>query len=222
LIPPALLKFRGLAAGQLVMFCVNMAIGVFFVLTLHLQLGLGFSPLRAALTIVPATLGIVIGNVVAMRSMHLGRLVTAVSVVVLLVSLAGIAALVVGLGRDLNSWALLAPLVGFGVGMGGTLGSLFTLSTSEVRPEQAGAASGLVNTTVQLGTATGVAVFGTVFFAKLGNGNSIDAYVPATAGALIVSCGVLVLGLVLTALLPPRQRAAHNGLSTLSLEKQGV
>ncbi|HEY4019966.1 MAG TPA: MFS transporter [Pseudonocardiaceae bacterium] len=218
LIPPALLKFRGLTAGQLVMFCVNMAVGVFFVLTLHLQLGIGFSPLRAALTIVPATLGILVGNVVAMRSRHSGRQVTAVSVLVLLLSLAGIAALVVALGKDLNSWALLAPLVGFGLGMGGTLGSLFTLSTSEVRPEQAGAASGLVNTTVQLGTATGVALFGTVFFTRLGNG----AYAPATAGALIVSCGVLVIGLLLTAALPQRQRDEHSGLSTLSLEKQGV
>jgi EmrB/QacA subfamily drug resistance transporter len=222
LIPPALLKVRSLTAGQLVMFCVNMAVGVFFVLTLHLQLGLGFSPLKAALTVVPATLGIVIGNVVAMRTVRLGRVVTAVSVLVLLLSLAGIAALVVGLGQSLNTWALLGPMVSFGLGMGGTLGSLFTLSTSEVQPEQAGAASGLVNTTVQLGSAAGIALFGTVFFAKLGNGNSIDAYVPATSSALIVSCGVLVVGLLLTAVLPRRQRVEHSELSTSSLEKQGV
>ena len=80
-------------------------------------------------------------------------------------------------------------------------------------------ASGLVNTTVQLGTATGIALFGTVFFTRLGND---DAYVPATAGTLLVSCGVLVIGLLLTAVLPRRQRDEHSGLSTLSLEKQGV
>jgi EmrB/QacA subfamily drug resistance transporter len=215
LIPGALLKFRSLTGGLAVMFCVNMAVGVFFVLTLHLQLGIGFSPLKAALTIVPATLGIVAGNVVAMRTG--GRVVTATSVVVLLLSLAGIAGLVVGLGNSLSSWALLGPLVGLGLGLGGTLGALFTLSTSEVRPEQAGAASGLVNTTVQLGTASGIALFGTVFFARLGSG-----YVPATSSALVVSCGVLVLALLLTAVLPKRQRAVQSGLSTLSLEKQGV
>ena len=216
LIPGALLKFRSLTGGLAVLFCVNMAVGVFFVLTLDLQLGIGFSPVKAALTIVPATLGIVLGNVVAMRTIARGRVITAGSVLVLLVSLAGIAALVAGLGKDLSPLALLGPLIGFGLGMGGTLGSLFTLSTSEVRPEQAGAASGLVNTTVQLGTATGIALFGTVFFARLG-----DGYPAATAGTLLVSCGVLVLGLVLTAVLPP-QRAVHSGLSTSSLEKQGV
>jgi EmrB/QacA subfamily drug resistance transporter len=213
LIPPALLNFRGLAAGQLVMFCVNMAIGVFFVLTLHLQLGLGFSPLGAALTVVPATLGIVIGNVVAMRTSERGRVVTALSVLLLLVSLAAIAALVAVLGRELHSVALIGPLVGFGIGMGGSLGSLFTQSTSEVRPELAGAASGLVNTTVQLGTATGIALFGTVFFAKLGNAASIGDYVSATSGAMIVSCGVLVLALVLTAL-PLTDRRSTEDLRT--------
>lgn len=108
------------------MFCVNMAVGVFFVLTLHLQLGLGFSPLGAALTVVPATLGIVIGNVVAMRTSHRGRVVTAVSVLLLPVSLAGIAA--------------------HAVHFGGSAG----VGRRRVR-------SG--NTTVQLGTATGIALF---------------------------------------------------------------
>jgi EmrB/QacA subfamily drug resistance transporter len=204
LVPGALLKYRGLVAGQLVMFCINMAVGVFFVLTLHLQLGLGFSPLRAALTVVPATLGIVAGNVVAMRNGHRGRVVTAVSVLVLLVSLAGIAALVAVLGKALSAAALIGPLIGFGAGMGGALGSLFTQSTSEVRPELAGAASGLVNTTVQLGTATGIALFGTVFFARLGNSD----YVSATSGAMLVSCCVLVIGLVLTVLLPKAEKPA--------------
>ncbi|HJP72965.1 MAG TPA: MFS transporter [Pseudonocardiaceae bacterium] len=205
LIPAALLKFRSLTGGQLVLFCVNMAVGVFFVLTLHLQLGIGLSPLKAALTVVPATVGIVLGNVVAMKTIHRGRVVAALSVVLLLVSLAAIAALVAGLGAGLNSWALLGPLVGFGAGMGGTLGSLFALSTSEVRPDQAGAASGLVNTTVQLGSATGIALFGTVFFAKLGNGGTIGDYVPATSETMIVSCGVLIVGLLLIAILPKRQ-----------------
>jgi EmrB/QacA subfamily drug resistance transporter len=204
LIPASLLKFRSLTGGQVVLFCINMAVGVFFVLTLHLQLGLGFSPLKTALTIVPATLGIVVGNVVAMKTVQRGRVFTALSVGLLLASLAGITALIADLGAGLNSWALLGPLVGFGAGMGGTLGSLFTLSTSEVRPDQAGAASGLVNTTVQLGTAAGIALFGTVFFAKLGNGATIGDYVPATSEAMIVSCGVLVAGLLLTAILPRR------------------
>ena len=198
LIPPGLLRYRSLAAGQAVLLCVNTAVGVFFVLTLHLQLGLGFSPLAAALTFLPATVGIVAGNVLALRLVpRFGRSFTAAAIAVLLASMAAIAVLVVWLADGLTAWALLVPAVALGVGMGAVLNSLFTTSMSEVAPEQAGSASGLVNTTVQLGTATGIALFGTVFFARLGSG-----FVPATAGALAVSVGVLVLALVLTVALP--------------------
>jgi predicted MFS family arabinose efflux permease len=72
----------------------------------------------------------------------------------------------------LNAWALLAPAIGFGLGMGATLNALMASSMSQVRSDQAGAASGVVNTTVQLGTATGIALSGTVFFTRLGNGSA--------------------------------------------------
>lgn len=203
LIAPGLLRYRSLAAGQVVMFAVNTAVGVFFVLTLHLQLGLGFSPIGAALTFLPAALGIVVGNVLSMRlAPQLGRRFTALAIVVLIVSLAAIAALIGWMGEALDARALAVPVVGFGLGVGGVLNSLFATSLSEVRPDQAGSASGVVNTTIQLGTATGIALFGTVFFAVLGAG-----FVPATVGAIAVSVGVLAVGLVLTTLLP-RARVA--------------
>ena len=205
LIAPGLLRYRSLAAGQAVMFAVNTALGVFFVLTLHLQLGLGYSPLAAALTFAPGTLGIVMGNVLAMQlAPRWGRAFLAALIVVLLVSLVTIAALVVRLGDGLSVWSLLAPVVGFGLGMGGVLNALFGMSLSEVRPDQAGSASGILNTTVQLGTAAGIALAGTVFFARLGGG-----FVSATAGAVAVSAGVLVVALLLTAALPPRRPAAN-------------
>jgi EmrB/QacA subfamily drug resistance transporter len=199
LIPPELLRYRSLVAGQAVMFCVNMAVGVFFVLTLHLQLGLGFSPLKAALTFLPATVGIVVGNVLAMRmAARVGPAFTAAGIVVLLASLAAMAGLVVWLGSGLTSWTLAVPAVGLGLGMGTVLGSLMNASLSEVPPRLAGSASGLVNTVVQLATATGIALFGTVFFGRLGSGQ----YVAATSVTLVVSIGVLLVGLGLTTALP--------------------
>ncbi|MBM7791117.1 MFS transporter [Tenggerimyces flavus] len=199
LIAPELLKYRSLVAGQAVMFCVNTAVGVFFVLTLHLQLGLGFSPLHAALTFVPATVGIVVGNVLAMRmAARIGRAFTAAGIVVLLVSVAAMAGLVVWRGTDLGSLALALPAVGLGLGMGTVLGSLMGASLSEVPARLAGSASGLVNTTMQLATATGIALFGTVFFGRLHGGD----FTAATAGTMLVSVGVLVVALALTAALP--------------------
>jgi MFS family permease len=198
LVPPDLVK--RLAGSQAVLFCVNTGMGVFFVLTLHLQLGLGFSPWEAAVTFAPSTLGILGGNVLAMRlAPALGRAFAAGAVAVLLASLAAVAILVVQQGAALSGWALLGPVIGVGLGMGAVLNALFGTAMAEIRPEQAGAASGVVNTTVQLGTATGIALFGTVFFTRLDGG-----YESATAGALAVSAGVLVLALVLTAALPSR------------------
>jgi hypothetical protein len=62
LIPPGPLRYRSLVVGQAVVLCVNTAVGVFFVLTLHLLLGLRYAPLAAASTFVPATLGIVVAT----------------------------------------------------------------------------------------------------------------------------------------------------------------
>ena len=57
LIPGRLLRLPGTAAGIAALFCV-MAVfgGFFFVLALHLQGGLGYSPMRAGLTFAPAGL----------------------------------------------------------------------------------------------------------------------------------------------------------------------
>ncbi|RSM37701.1 MFS transporter [Amycolatopsis balhimycina DSM 5908] len=197
LVPPDLL--RHLAGSQAVLLCVNTGVGVFFVLTLHLQLGLGFSPWEAALTFAPSTLGIVAGNVLSMRlAPRFGRAFTAAAVTVLLAGLAAIAVLVPWLGPALSGWALLVPVIAVGLGMGAVLNALFAAAMSGIRPEQAGAASGVVNTTVQLGTATGIALAGTVFFTRLDHG-----YASATTGALTVSAGVLVLALALTAVRQP-------------------
>ncbi|MEJ3654729.1 MFS transporter [Actinomycetes bacterium KLBMP 9759] len=207
LVPPDLLRHRSLSVGQLVLLCVNTAVGVFFVLTLHLQLGLGFSPLQAALTFLPATVGIVAGNVLAMRlAPRYGRPFVAVAIAVLLAGLASIAALVVAQGDALTGWTLLGPAVVLGLGMGAVLNALFGTAMSQVRPDRAGAASGMVNTTVQLGSATGIALFGTVFFGRLDPGLD-GGFVAATATAIGVSCVVLVVARAHPA---PRPRVANG------------
>ncbi|MEV4057367.1 MFS transporter [Amycolatopsis sp. NPDC049688] len=196
LVPPDLL--RHLAGSQAVLLCVGTGVGVFFVLTLHLQLGLGFSPWEAALTFTPSTFGIVAGNVLGMRlAPKLGRAFTSGAITVLLAGLVAVAVLVVQLDSALTGWALLVPVIAVGLGLGAVLNALFGVAMAGVRPEQAGAASGVVNTTVQLGTAAGIALSGTVFFARLAEGSAA-----ATASALAVSAGVLVLALAVTAALP--------------------
>ncbi|HEX4443929.1 MAG TPA: MFS transporter [Galbitalea sp.] len=204
LIDPVLLRSRSLLATQSILFIVNASVSIFFVLTLHLQNFLGFQPLQAALTFLPATLGIVAGNMLAFRyGARFGRMLTAIALAALLLSLVVIAILVLTMGRALSAGELLAPAVFLGLGMGMALSSLFGSYFRGVGPEQAGGASGVVNTTVQLGMASGIAVFGSVYFGNLGSGSSI-----ATGWSLLCSAAMVGLGLIVVSAISPR--AASN------------
>lgn len=57
--PARLFRGRAVSVGLLVMLVLYCAMGAFFVLTLYLQDGLGYSPLKTALTMLPATVGVV-------------------------------------------------------------------------------------------------------------------------------------------------------------------
>jgi len=204
MVPPSMMRMRSLASSLAVMLTTQMAIGVFFTLTLYLQLGLGFSPVQAALSFAPGVLGIVVGNALSMNlAAKIGRPFVTVMTAVLVASLASIALVIHAAGKDLNVWQMLGPIIFFSFAIGGVLNALFGTAFAQIRPQQAGAASGLVNTTAQVGQASGIALFGTVFFSLLPD----HGYQSATVRTFMVGIGVTLLALVLTAALPRRQRA---------------
>jgi MFS family permease len=63
---------------------------------------------------------------------------------------------------SLDSWQLIVPLAVTGVGMGFVFAPLTTLAMRDVQPALAGAASGFLFTTRQVGQALGSAVIGSV------------------------------------------------------------
>ncbi|TDV40617.1 MFS transporter [Actinophytocola oryzae] len=193
---------RAVSVGLPVMLIFYCGMGGFFVLTLYLQDGLGYSPLRTALTMLPATVGIVAGNGLGMPLVpKLGRLVPMAGVVLLV---AGALAMVAVAGTDVSPWQLVVPILLFGAGLGLGSSSLMMITLGGVGAADTGAVSGVVNTVVQLGTAAGPATVGTAFFNTLGDGG----YVAATRTALTV--GVVLLGVALLAcfLLPRTARAS--------------
>jgi MFS family permease len=64
-------------------------------------------------------------------------------------------------------WQLLPALAVAGAGMGIVMPSLFDFILAEVPQKDAGSASGVVNTVMQLGNAIGIAVIGVVFFGRV-------------------------------------------------------
>ena len=67
-----------------------------------------------------------------------------------------------------STWLVLLPgFVRAGIGLGITSTALASAALSAVEPARAGMAAGLTNTLRQVGTATGVAVFGAVYASRV-------------------------------------------------------
>ncbi|GAA5172180.1 MFS transporter [Amycolatopsis dongchuanensis] len=207
LIRPELFRRRGLSVGVLVMLVFYCGMGAFFVLTLHLQNGLGYSPLKTALTVLPATVGIVAGNGIGMpKAPELGRRLPMTGLVLLLAACAALIALVSAAGTGLTPWQLVVPVLLYGTGLGLGSSSLTLIALTGPGPDDAGAASGVLNTVVQLGLAAGPATVGTVFFGRLAADGDFPA---ATTTSLLVGAGLFLVALLACSLLP-RAVAAPN------------
>ncbi|WP_191247481.1 MFS transporter [Amycolatopsis deserti] len=192
--------FSGGIAAILVVYC---GMGAFFVLTLYLQDGLGYSPLKTAATMLPATAGIVLGNGLGMPlAPKLGRRLTLAGVTALLVATAAMLVVVAHAGPGLTPWHLALPVLVYGAGLGIAASSLMLATLSGAGEADAGAASGVVNTAVQLGLAAGPATIGTAFFGRLpGHG-----FASATQTGLLVGLGLFLVALPVCLLLPAGTR----------------
>jgi hypothetical protein len=83
--------------------------------------------------------------------------------------MSGLIAIVHHYGGTVTSWDMAPALVVAGLGMGGLLAPLADILLDGVQPQDAGSASGIFNTSLQLGASIGVAVIGVIFFGLLGS-----------------------------------------------------
>ncbi|MEV6781781.1 MFS transporter [Streptomyces sp. NPDC051098] len=136
--------------------------GMFFFLTLFVQNVLDFGPLMAGLAFLPVSAVIAVGAGLA------SQLLPRFGPKPFMVTGAILAA--TGLGwltlTDIHSTYLgsvLGPMLIFSLGMGMQFVSLTLMAVSGVAPAETGAASGLLNTTQQVGGSLGLAILVTVF-----------------------------------------------------------
>jgi EmrB/QacA subfamily drug resistance transporter len=166
LMPLRIYRSRTLTAANLVVLLVGGAtFGMWFFLSLYLQQVLGYSPIRAGLAFLPMTLCIVAGSAFASRA------VTRVGPRRLLI--AGMAAQTVGLVLFTHVAAggsyladVLAPSILVAIGIGLAFVPATISAVAGVAPEEAGLASGLVNTARLFGGALGLAVLATLATAR--------------------------------------------------------
>ena len=201
LVDPGLFRLRTFSAGNaiaLAFFAGNA--GLFFVLTLQLQNGMGHSPLAAGLAFVPLAVAFSAASLLGPRlGARLGRHVLTLGYAVNAAGTLALIGTVWAAGPEPTGWTLLPALsvIGFGQGLG--VGPLFGTALAGVPAEDAGAAGGVLETAGQIGMSLGVAVLGLVFSAALGHEASPAAYSDAFALTL---AGNLALALAALALLP--------------------
>jgi MFS family permease len=142
-------------------FLVAGAMGAFFFLTQYLQDVLELSPIRAGLAFLPLTAMLFVASQASSRGLveRFGeRAVMVVGSSLTLVSLAWLTRLDASSGYA----DVLLSLVVLGVGNGLAFVPLTSSALHGVRPQEAGAAAGLVNVAQQLGSALGLAGLVTV------------------------------------------------------------
>jgi EmrB/QacA subfamily drug resistance transporter len=192
LIPPATWRVRSLVSSSAVMLGVTgVLVGTFFMGSLFLQNVLRTSALQTGLYFLP--LVFVTGIAAHAGRELLGRVGARAVVVGGLVLIACGDLLLSGAGVHANYATDVLPgfaLIGFGVGL--TFVAVSVTAMSEIAPERAGLASGLMTTGHELGAAFGVAVFSAVALGS-GAGSFVAGYGEAAlAGALIAAVLALV------------------------------
>ncbi len=208
-------KIRSLSVANFVLLLVAGGLfAMFFFATLYVQEILGFSPLKAGFAFLPVTAGIIAGSGsaqffvrrIGVRANTIGGMVLAAIGLFLLSSVP----------VD-GSYAsdLLPGLLLMAFGMGNTFVPITLIATTNVEPRDAGLASGLFNTSQQVGGALGLAILSTLaadrtsaWIGDLGHPPSsaekaaglVEGFqVAFTAAAILVAFGAVLMALLLRA-----------------------
>ncbi|MBW1602500.1 MFS transporter [Streptomyces sp. JJ66] len=190
-----LFRTRSFSSGLIVQLAFYIGTGMFFLgWTLYMQIGLGWTPMRAGLTSLPFCIGAFLTSSAAMIALvpKYGRKVLQYGIVIVLLGLGGYIWVAGEYGADITSWHLALPLLFIGMGFGLVAAPLPEIVTSETPHQDAGSASGIVNTNTQLGFAIGGALVSVVFFGGLVGNTTASATAQAAElrQELVATAGV--------------------------------
>jgi EmrB/QacA subfamily drug resistance transporter len=161
LVPVAFLRSRNHAAANLLSFLSFMpVIATWFFLSLYLQRVREFTPLQTGVIFVPLSIAVVAASQFAFRvSLLIGgrRLYCAGA----LTAAAGLMLLARLSGAEPLTYVVTASILAM-LGGGLMFAPIMLAGTSEIGPDRAGLASGLLNTTRQIGGALGLAMLNTL------------------------------------------------------------
>jgi EmrB/QacA subfamily drug resistance transporter len=203
----SIFRTRSLTTANVTMFLVASGMfAMFFFNTLYIQRVLGYGPLEAGVAFLPFTAGIMVSAGIASNfAPRIGvRPVAAVGMLLTIVGMLGFGRMPVD-GSYLSD--VLPAMILASLGMGAVFMPLTLVATTGLKDEDQGLASGLFNTSQQIGGALGLAILSTIAAGRT-HGSSSAALVHGFHYAFVgAACFVAFALLAMLALLRKRHVA---------------
>jgi EmrB/QacA subfamily drug resistance transporter len=217
LVPLRIFRSRNVSGANIVqMLMVAGLFGMFFLGVLYLQGILGYDAIETGLAFLPVSvlIGVLsLGFSPRLNERFGARAVLLVGLVLLVAALGLFARAPLDAGYVVD---LLPTMILFGIGAGLAFPALMTLAMSGATAEDSGLASGLVNTSLQVGGAVGLAVLATLAGTRTENllADGEPAAEALTGGyrfAFVVAAGIVAVAVVLAStVLRSEARAAEE------------
>jgi MFS family permease len=221
LMPFSILRLRTITGANLVGLLIGASLfSMFFFISLYMQQVLGYSPIHAGLSYLPLAVTIIISAGFA------SQLVTRVGFKpVLATGMALIAGGLVWFSQISvhGSFAsdILGPSLFAAVGLGFSFVPVTIAAVSGVPDREQGLASGMINTTQQVGGALGLAVLSAISTSVIGSSHDAAVLTRGFHSAFLAGAGIAVLGLLATiALIRTRDSDAHVQLARAGAAEQ--
>src|SRR2546423_693555 len=167
LLPLNLFRNRNFSVGNVIAAAVALAMqGIFIPITIYTQSVLGMTPLLSGLTFAP--MSVASGVLAPFAGRMADRFGSKYLLMAGLVLFGAGAAITTAVATTTSTiWTFLLPLSLAGIGMGLIFAPMITMAMRDIQPSMAGASSGVLNTTRQLGSAIGAAAVGAVLQNRL-------------------------------------------------------
>ncbi|MGF6741771.1 MFS transporter [Paraburkholderia atlantica] len=207
-----LFRNRAFALGLVLAFLFYCNSAFFLTYGIFLQTGLHWTPLASGIAIMPFAVGFVIGPLTS------PAVVKRIGAHVLTLGFS-----MMTLGFTVTGWSstqsatpdllFYSGLVCAGVGHGLLLPSIMRIVLQEVVPEKAGLASGVVSSTLQIGSAFGTAAVSGAFFGALGGSAAPASYAHAFQLSLAINAALMFVCIGLSVLLVRHQQSVRRSVA---------
>ena len=201
LVPFSIFRNRTLTGANITAVFITMSLfSMFYFITLYLQQVLGYSPMKAGLSYIPLTVSIILAaGIASALTTRIGfKPVLGGGLILVAIGLVWFSQVSPG-GTYLGD--VVFPSVLAGLGLGFSFVPVTIASVTGVEPEEAGLASGLINTSQQVGGALGLAILVAIANSVTDGSRAPGALTDGFQNAFLVGAGFAITGAILSQVL---------------------